>query len=107
MDIDTRKYLGKRIKEVRKSQGYTQEQLAEAIGIETTSLSGIESGRHYPSMPTLNKIADYLHVKTKALFEFYHFQDRKDMEAAIVKYVHRLSDKEIRYIYRFVEDLDD
>ena len=81
MDIDTRKYLGKRIKEIRKSQSFTQEQLAEAIGIETTSLSGIESGRHYPSMPTLNKIASYLNVKPRALFNFYQLQDRKDLEA--------------------------
>ena len=40
--MNNKKLLGKRIKEIRKSKGYTQEQLSEMIEIETSSLSGIE-----------------------------------------------------------------
>ena len=53
--MDNKKLLGKRIKEIRKQKNLTQEQLAELIQIETGSLSAIESGRHFPSLPTLEK----------------------------------------------------
>lgn len=47
MPMDNKKLLGKRIKEIRKHKGLTQEQLSEMIDIETSSLSGIESGRFF------------------------------------------------------------
>ena len=46
--MNNKKLLGKQIKEIRKSCGYTQEQLAEKVNIDITTLSGIESGRHFP-----------------------------------------------------------
>ena len=39
--MDKKKLLGKRIKEIRKARGLTQEKLAELIDIETCSLSAI------------------------------------------------------------------
>lgn len=62
---NNKKLLGKRIKQIRKNAGYTQEKLSELIGIETGSLSGIESGRCFPSLVTLEKIAKVLNVKLK------------------------------------------
>ena len=60
--MNNKKLLGKRIKELRKQANYTQEQLSEIINIDITTLSGIESGRHFPSLPTIEKIADTLKV---------------------------------------------
>ena len=37
--------IGQRIKEVRKSRGLTQEQLAEKVGITRTALGKIENSR--------------------------------------------------------------
>lgn len=65
--MENKKLLGKRIKEIRKSKGLTQEQLSEMIDIETSSLSGIESGRFYPSLHVLEKIAQVFDVE---LIEF-------------------------------------
>ena len=63
--MDNKKLLGKRIKEIRKQKNLTQEQLAELIQIETGSLSAIESGRHFPSLPTLEKISATLDVNSR------------------------------------------
>ena len=38
-NMDNKKLLGKRIKELRKNLGLTQEKVAEIISVETTSLS--------------------------------------------------------------------
>ena len=60
--MDIKKLLGKRIKEVRKSKGLTQEQVAEIIGMEPASLSNIENGRYYPTSDNLEKIINVLGV---------------------------------------------
>ena len=45
--------LGKRIKELRKQKGYTQDYLAEKLKIEPRQLSKLETGKHYPSFETI------------------------------------------------------
>ena len=102
--MDNKKLLGKRIKELRKDAGLTQEKLAELIDIETTSLSGIESGRHFPSLPTLEKIAKNLNVELKSLFNFNHLRTIEQMKADIVNNIDKLSDEKISFIYKFFED---
>jgi len=61
--------LGKKIREIRKNIGFTQEVFSEIVGIETTTLSCIETGRNFPSFQTLNKIAQALDVTFSELFE--------------------------------------
>ena len=52
--------IGKRIKELRKGKGLTQESLAEMSGIEPSNISHIERGATKPSLPTLVAIANSL-----------------------------------------------
>lgn len=66
--MDIKQLLGKRIQEYRKSKSYTQEELAEIIGMDTVSLSKIETGRNYPSSENLAKLADALEVDVYELF---------------------------------------
>ncbi|MBO6180436.1 helix-turn-helix transcriptional regulator [bacterium] len=100
---NNKKLLGKRIKELRKNAGLTQEQLAEMINIETTSLSGIESGRHFPSLPTLEKIALSLNKELKSLFDFNHLHSIDTMKNVIKNNIDKLSEEKISFIYRFFE----
>ena len=65
--------LGKKIKELRKEQGLTQERLAELSCIEIPSLSNIENGKNYPNQETLAKISSALNVKPYELYIFEHF----------------------------------
>ena len=60
--MDIKKLLGKKIKEIRKNKNFTQEKMAELIGIETASLSNIENGKYYP---TAENLAPYLFNKVK------------------------------------------
>ncbi len=101
--MDNKKLLGKRIKELRKQVGLTQEKLAELIDIETTSLSGIESGRHFPSLPTIERIANNLNIELKSLFDFNHLQPIDKMKTDIVKNIDKLDDEKIIFIHKFFE----
>ncbi len=100
--MGNKKLLGKRIKELRKSANLTQEKLAELIGIETTSLSGIESGRHFPSLMTLEKIADNLKIELKAFFDFNHLQTIDKIKSDIKESIESLEEDKIRTIHKLI-----
>ena len=70
MKQSTRKLLGIRIQELRKIRGLTQDQLSEKVGIDAKHISRIEVGRSFPSLDTLEKLANALKVELHAFFEF-------------------------------------
>lgn len=62
--------FGKRIKELRKNRGLTQEKLAELIGLNQRQLTRIESGVNFASSETITKLAIALEVEPRCFFEF-------------------------------------
>ena len=69
--------LGNRIQELRKLIKLSQEELAEKIGIDRTSLAKIEAGKNYPKPETLEKIKTVLDVRYSDLFNFENTEDNK------------------------------
>ena len=61
--------LGKRIRELRLSRGWTQKELAQRIGIHKSVISYFELGERYPAYDTLLKIAETFHVSTDFLLK--------------------------------------
>jgi len=66
--MDIKQVVGKRVQKYRKQKGLTQERLAELIGIDTISLSKIETGRNYPTSENITKLARVLGVNVYELF---------------------------------------
>lgn len=60
--------LGKKIQKFRKAAGYSQERLAELLGISRTHVGHIEQSIKSPSLRLLDKIAKTLKVKVGELF---------------------------------------
>ena len=54
--------IGQRVARARAARGYTQERLAEAIGIEPVTLSRWETGHRALSLSTLRAIAEALDI---------------------------------------------
>ena len=63
------KAFGKRVAEVRKSRGVTQQQLAERINMSVVAIAYIETGKRWARLGTLNKIANNLKVNVADLFK--------------------------------------
>lgn len=61
MDINL-KNIGNRLKEIRKRERYTQENIAEFADISTSHYSHIENGTTKPSLNTLIRIVNVLNV---------------------------------------------
>ena len=62
--------LGKRITEVRKDKGISQEELAFKVNTARNYIGCIERGEKSPSIKILYKISRALKVKTKDLIDF-------------------------------------
>jgi putative transcriptional regulator len=56
-----------RIKEVMKQKGVGRDELAEAVGVSTTTISNINSEKNYPSFPLLLQIANKLDMDVREL----------------------------------------
>lgn len=54
--------LGSRLRVLRASAGWTQDQLSERIGLTAEAYARIERGRSLPSFPTLLRLCDRLNV---------------------------------------------
>ena len=54
--------LGKRLKELRDEQGLTQEEVANAIGVEAGAYSNYERGTRTPDVQKLTALADFYRV---------------------------------------------
>ncbi len=62
--------IGKRIVELRRECGYTQEELADKMKISTRSLSDIENGKSCPNSIMIYRIAEVLHISLKDFYDF-------------------------------------
>ena len=58
-----------RLKEARLSKGFTQEQIAEKIGVAKSTFTGYEKGNSEPSMYTISKIMNVLKVDANFLWQ--------------------------------------
>lgn len=59
--------LGSNIKQLRKQRGLRQEQLAEAMGVSTASVSKWETNQSYPELTLLAELADFFEVSVDTL----------------------------------------
>jgi transcriptional regulator with XRE-family HTH domain len=68
-DRDLLSALGARLREVRTARGFTQERLADAIGVRTATISRFENGQVGFSISTLGDLADALGVSVATLVD--------------------------------------
>ena len=61
--------FGERVRELRKEQGYSQENFAYACGLDRTYMGGIERGERNLALRNIEKIADTLGVSISELME--------------------------------------
>jgi len=81
-----RQLLGNNIKIYRNACGLSQSKLAEKADTATNYISAIESGRRFPSVEMLEKIAFVLGIDTPELFSIKPVQfdsTKKELEEKI------------------------
>lgn len=93
MSASILKFLGSRIRDMRKSQRLSQEQLAEVSGLHHTYIGAVERGERNISIKSLLKITNALKIPIGEVFESVDL-DRSDMENRVISQVLTLIRKE-------------
>lgn len=102
---DIKILLGKRIKELRKSLGISQQELSELIEVDQRNLSNIECGVSFPTK-TLLDIAQALKVSLPELFNFEHHKfTLEEMKNHIQEEINNLSEENIKIIYKLIKSM--
>ena len=60
--------MNNRVKELRKEKGYTQEDLAEIIGVSRQTVNAIEKQKFDPSLKTAFKMAKLFGLPIESIF---------------------------------------
>ena len=94
---DCRAVLSRNIKRFRNRIGLSQLHLALELGISTTFLSDIETGKKWVSAQTLSKIAKTLKIEVYELFK-PEKNIRDDVTAAIARHLDDVDDALIKSI---------
>lgn len=107
MKTNIQKRLGERIQKLRKANGFSQETLAEKLGIATNTLSSIETGNAFMTSSTLEKIIETLNVSAQELFTFGDELDAFDMYNYILKKLKSIqSDKDkLKILYNVIKGM--
>ena len=96
---DIKNLLGKRIKELRKQQNLTQEQLAEKMNIDQRNLSKIECGNNFITSDTLSRIVSALNIEPSELFTFKHLQEENVLKEELLNAI-KNNNADIRLLYQ-------
>ena len=76
--------IGSTLKEIRKSNGYTQEKLAEAIEVSVRYISDIEQDRSKPSYEVLIRFCNLFKIGLDQIFSKYiNIKENKNLEYSI------------------------
>ena len=76
--------IGANIQQIRKSNGYTQEKLAEKIEVSVRYISDIEQDRAKPSYEVLVKICNLFNVSMDQIFsEYLKIKENKNIEYSL------------------------
>lgn len=96
--------IGKKLQQIRKSHGYTQEQLAEKIECSPRYISDIEQNRSKPSYEVLIKICNLFKIGLDNIFsEYLSIKGKKEEDFSIIgfKKLNEEHKKTIMYLIEY------
>ena len=100
-----KKKFGARVRELRKSLGFSQDKLADRIDWEKSNLSNLENGKCFLKSENIEKFANALNVKVSDLFEFEHLQPKENLINELKIFIDSADDADIRFLYKTIQNL--
>lgn len=97
--------FGKRLKELRKANGYMIEQFAEAVGISKSTVGYYENNNRMPDIEILSRIADVLKVSADYLIGKTNTTAMRGKMKTVCDFT-GLSDTAVEYLAELVKNRD-
>lgn len=102
MKMDEKKLIGRRIKELRKRRGFSQEQLAEKAETSQNYLSRMERGTENPTLDKLIKLSNALEVEMWEMFDFGHIANQKELKEAVQSFAKTSDEPTLRLALKLI-----
>ncbi len=101
---DDKKFIGKKIKQLREKANLTQAELSEKIGMTEKNLSNIERGLQTPTLNSFLKLLDVLNV---SLLEFgiSSTELKNPKRDELIKEIYLSSSKEIDAYLKIIKTI--
>lgn len=106
-ELDYKKLLGHKIRQIRKVLCLTQEEFCNAIELEVTNLSNIENGKSLPSTSTLIKIKNAFKIVPNEFWDFIDWNDtgKSQLDIEIQEYSATLSKEMKIHVLEILKNL--
>lgn len=95
--------IGQRIRKFRKAHSFSQEELAEKVGISTTHMSHIETGNTKLSLAVLVKIALALEVNTDDILFTQPTINKSSLTDKILELLNQCTPQELIIIFDIIQ----
>lgn len=104
---DIKSLLGKRIRDLRKQRGLSQEGLGWKAELHFTYIGAVERGERNCSIITLEKIAKGLEINIKDFFDIpFHKTDIKKLKKEITNQINLLSPQALTLLKEMLKHID-
>lgn len=97
-----KKHIGNIVKKYRKSHNYTQQSLANLVGIGQRQITMIENGKSFPSFQTIIKISSILDLSLKNLFENQE-TEQHSIKEKVENIINKCADEELLQLYKILK----
>lgn len=95
--------IGIRIGELRKQKGFTQEKLAERMGVSPKYLSSIERGKENPTLTTIINLAQSMDVEIADIFTFLEVEDPSKRKSLITSLLKEADEDQLKKALRILK----
>ena len=102
-----KKLFAKRLKEIRKSKGLTQDQVCDLTGLEVSNYSKMETGKIAPSMASLQRLINLADFVPNELFEYNHFDTEENLDKKILEILENMTFSKKQVFYKILRSLED
>jgi|WetSurMetagenome_2_1015567.scaffolds.fasta_scaffold228457_2 transcriptional regulator with XRE-family HTH domain len=101
--------VGQRIRELRKSRGWSQEKLGELADLHPTYIGGIERGERNVALENLAQLAAAFGLSLSQLFDYQKAgKSKRDiLRANIITLVRKRNEGELRLLQSIIEAMDE
>jgi transcriptional regulator with XRE-family HTH domain len=104
---DIKSLIGKRIRDLRKQRGLSQEELGWKAELHFTYIGAVERGERNCSIITLEKIAKGLGINIKDFFDIpFHKTDIKKLKKEITNQINLLSPQTLTLLKEMLKHID-
>lgn len=103
---DVLKTIGKKIKNSRLSQKFTQEYVAENIDVSIDLLRNIENGRNIGSIPTLLNLCNFLKISPNYIFSELLTFEESTLDTTLTSFIKDISKEDKELLKKIIIHID-